>query len=189
MNLKPTHKAVKDYYAALDQYSRLGITKETSVRSACQSLLESCARQEKWTLVPEHSMTSLKNTRISVDGALFDEYELVRGYWEAKDMDDDLPTEIRRKFDKGYPRDNILFQTPERAILWQHEREVLDADLTDTAQLVEAVQTFFAYRPEPYVEWEEAVAEFRDRVPALGKKLAELIHEARSTQSQFPNRI
>ena len=185
MNLKPTHKAVKDYYTALDQYARLGITNEGAVRSACQSLLESCAKQEKWTLVPEYSMTGLKNTRISVDGALFDEYELVRGYWEAKDMDDDLPTEIRRKFDKGYPRDNILFQTPERAILWQHEREVLDADLTDPAQLVEAVQTFFAYRPEPYVEWEKAVADFKDRVPALGKKLAELIHEARGANPKF----
>ena len=103
MNLKPTHKAVKDYYAALDQYSRLGITKETSVRPAYQYLLESCARQEKWSFVTEFSMTGLRNKRISVDGALFDEFELPRGYWEAKDMDDDLPTEIRRKFDNGYP--------------------------------------------------------------------------------------
>ena len=185
MNLKPTYKAVKDYYTALDQYARLGITNESSVRSACQSLLESCARQEKWTFVPEHSMTCIKKTRISVDGALFDEFELPRGYWEAKDMDDDLPAEIRRKFDKGYPRDNILFQTPERAILWQHEREVLDADLTDPAQLVDAVQTFFAYCPEHFVEWEKAVAEFKDRVPALGKKLAELIHEARGANPNF----
>ena len=185
MNLKPTHKAVKDYYTALDQYSRLGITKETSVRPACQYLLESCARQEKWSFVTEFSMTGLRNKRISVDGALFDEYELPRGYWEAKDMNDDLPTEIRRKFDKGYPRDNILFQTPERAILCQNEREVLDADLTEPAQLVEAVHTFFAYRPEHFVEWEKAVAEFKDRVPALGKKLAELIHEARGANPNF----
>ncbi len=185
MNLKPTHKVVKDYYAALDQYARLGITKETSVRAAYQYLLESCARQERWSFVSEYSMTGLRNARIFVDGAVFDEFELPRGYWEAKDMDDDLPTEIRRKFGKGYPRDNILFQTPERAILWQNEREVLDADLTDPAQLVEAVQTFFAYRPEPYVKWEEAVAEFKDRVPALGKRLAEVIHEARGANPKF----
>ena len=185
MNLKPTHKAVKDYYTALDQYARLGITNETSVRSACQYLLESCARQERWSFVTEYSMTGLRNKRISVDGALIDESELARGYWEAKDMNDDLPTEIRRKFDKGYPRDNILFQTPERAILWQNEREVIDADLTEPAQLVEAVHTFFAYRPEHFVEWEKAVAEFKDRVPALGKKLAELIHEARGANPNF----
>ena len=185
MNLKPTHKAVKDYYAALDQYARLGITHEGAVRSAFQSLLESCARQEKWTLVAEHSMLSLIDTRIFVDGALIDEFTLSHGYWEAKDMNDDLQVEIQRKFGKGYPRDNILFQTPERAILWQNEREVLDADLTDPAQLVEVVQIFFAYHPEPYAKWEEAVAEFKDRVPALGKKLAELIHEARGANPNF----
>ena len=185
MNLKPTHKAVKDYYAALDQYDRLEITHEGAVRSAFQSLLESCARQEKWTLVTEHSMPSLKNTRIFIDGALFDEFTFSRGYWEAKDMNDDLPIEIQRKFDKGYPRDNILFQTPARAILWQYENEVLDADLTDQVQLVEAVQTFFSYRPEPFVEWEKAVTKFKDRVPALGKKLSEVIHEARGTNPNF----
>ena len=185
MNLKPAHKAVQDYYATLSQYARLGITHEGAVRSACQSLLEHCARQQKWTFVPEHAMTSLKNTRIAVDGALFDEFELPRGYWEAKDMQDDLPTEIRRKFDKGYPRNNILFQTPERAILWQHDQEALDADLTDPAQLVEAVQTFFAYRPEHVVEWEKAVAEFKDSVPALGKRLAALIREERSANPKF----
>ena len=62
---------------------------------------------------------------------------------------------------------------------------MLDADLTDPVQLVEAVQTFFAYRPEPYFEWEKAVAEFRDRVPALGTKLAELIHEAQGANPNF----
>ena len=185
MNLKPTHKAVQDYYATLNRYARLGIANEGAVRSACQALLESCARQERWTFVPEHSMTSLKNTRIAVDGALFDEFELPRGYWEAKDMRDDLPAEIQRKFDRGYPRNNILFQTPERAILWQHDQEVLDADLTDPTQLVEAVQAFFAYRPEHFVEWEKAVAEFKDRVPALGKRLAALIHEERGANSDF----
>jgi len=185
MNLKPIHKAVKDYYVALDQFARLGITHEGAVRSACQYLLESCARQEKWTLITEYSMTGLRNKRISVDGALFDEFELPRGYWEAKDMDDDLPTEIRRKFDKGYPRDNILFQTPERAILWQNEREVLDADLTDPAQLVEVVRTFFAYRPPEYTEWEEAVAHFKDRVPDIGSELADLIQKERDTNPRF----
>ena len=185
MNLKPTHKAVKNYYTALDQYARLGITHEGAVRSACQSLLESCARQERWSFITEYAMKGSRNKRISVDGALFDEFELPRGYWEAKDMDDDLPTEIQRKFDKGYPRDNILFQTPERAILWQYEQQVLDADLTEPVQLVEAVQTFFAYRPQPYAEWEKAVTEFKDRVPALGKKLSEVIHKARGTNPNF----
>ena len=42
---------------------------------------------------------------------------LTHGYWEAKDIDDDLPAEVSRKLAAGYPRDNILFRTPQRAIL------------------------------------------------------------------------
>ena len=39
-----------------------------------------------------------------------DNFRLTHGYWEAKDEDDDLPSEVVRKFEAGYPRDNILFQ-------------------------------------------------------------------------------
>ncbi len=60
LNLKPTHKPVKAYYESLGQFDRLGVTHETAVRSAFQSLLESCGKQFGWTLVPEHSMTSFR---------------------------------------------------------------------------------------------------------------------------------
>ena len=51
LNLKPTHKPVKTYYAALDQFAKLGVTHETAGRAAFQGLLEHCARQYKWTRV------------------------------------------------------------------------------------------------------------------------------------------
>ena len=136
-------------------------------------------------LVPEHSMTGIQNRRIVVDGALMDNFRLTHGYWEAKDADDDLPTEVVRKFERGYPRDNILFQEPHRAILWQNERQTLDADLTDPTELIGTLETFFSHRPPEYTEWEEAVAQFRERVPALGQGLAERIHGERETNQAF----
>ena len=39
LNLKPTHKSVKTYYAALDQFAKLDVTHETAVRAAFQGLL------------------------------------------------------------------------------------------------------------------------------------------------------
>ena len=185
LNLRPTHKIVKDYYSELDQFNRLGARHEGAVRSAFQSLLQGCARQFDWTLVPEHSMTGIQNRRIVVDGALMDDFRLTHGYWEAKDADDDLPTEVVRKFERGYPRDNILFQEPHRAILWQNERQTLDADLTDPTELIGTLETFFSHRPPEYTEWEEAVAQFRERVPALGEGLAERIHGERETNQAF----
>ena len=192
LNIKSTHKSIEDYYDALDQFDQLGFTHETAVRSAFQSLLQHYGRAFNWTLVPEHSMTPLirgargvKNRRIVIDGALIDSFQLSHGYWEAKDIHDNLPIQVQRKFEAGYPRDNILFQTPKRAILWQNDQHVLDADLTDSTQLIETLETFFAHRPQAYVEWETAVAQFKDKVPALGKGLAELIEKERGTSRQF----
>ena len=201
LNLKPTHKPVKAYYESLQRFDSIGVSHETAVRSAFQTLLEQCGRQVNWILVPEHSMIPLiiqtnnsplirgargvKNRRIVVDGALIDTFQLPHGYWEAKDIHDDLPTEVLRKFETGYPRDNILFQTPHRAILWQNNQQRLDADLTDPTQLIHTLETFFSHRPQEYTEWEEAVAQFKDRVPALGKGLAELIVQERGTNREF----
>ena len=192
LNLKLTHKPVKAYYESLQRFESIGVSHETAVRSAFQTLLEHCGRQFNWILVPEHSMTPLirrargvKNKRIVVDGALIDNFQLPHGYWEAKDIHDDLPSEVLHKFAAGYPRDNILFQTPHRALLWQNNQQTLDADLTDPTQLIHTLETFCSHRPQEYTEWEEAVSQFKDRVPALGNGLAELIEKERGTNREF----
>ncbi len=205
LNLKPTHKPVKAYYESLQRFESIGVSHETAVRSAFQTLLEYCGRQFNWILVPEHAMTpdkgargaknkmspltrgarGVKSKRIVIDGALIDTFQLPHGYWEAKDIHDDLPTEVLGKFETGYPRDNILFQTPHRAILWQNNQQRLDADLTDPKQLIHTLETFFSHRPQEYTEWEEAVAQFRDRVPALGNGLAALIEQERGANREF----
>ena len=185
LTLKPTHKPIKAYDAAIKQFDRLGVTHETAVRSAFQSLLEYCARQFNLTLVPEHSITVHRNKRIIVDGALIDDFQLPHGYWEAKDIHDNLPMQVQRKFTAGYPRDNILFQTPQRAILWQNGQQTLDANLNDPMQLIGVLETFFSHRPQEYTEWEEAVAQFKNKVPALGGSLAALIQDERDVNPHF----
>ncbi len=54
LELKPTHKAVVAYYASLADFARLGVAHESAVRSAFHELLEHCARQFDWKLVPEY---------------------------------------------------------------------------------------------------------------------------------------
>ena len=185
LNIKTTHKPVQAFYIALDQFQKLGVAHETAVRSAFQSLLASCARQFQWTLVPEFSLQLKRDKRILLDGALLDVFHLTHGWWEAKDIHDDLPAEVRRKFSAGYPKDNILFQTPKRAILWQDKRCVLDADLSDPKQLVQTLETFFAYHPPAIAEWEKSVALFKDKVHEIGKGLAKLIQQERKNNSHF----
>ena len=135
--------------------------------------------------MPEHSITVHRNKRIIVDGALIDDFQLPHGYWEAKDIHDNLPMQVQRKFTAGYPRDNILFQTPQRAILWQNGQQTLDANLNDPMQLIGVLETFFSHRPQEYTEWEEAVAQFKNKVPALGGSLAALIQDERDVNPHF----
>lgn len=54
IDLKANHKAVKDYYAGLEEFHRVGVTHETAVRAAFQRFLEHCCRQSKWTFVGEY---------------------------------------------------------------------------------------------------------------------------------------
>ena len=92
---------------------------------------------------------------------------------------------LNGKFAAGYPRDNILFQTPRRAMLYQNGSLVLEADLTDPHQLIDTLQTFFGYRPQEYAAWEEAVAQFKEHVADIGQGLAKRIRRERGTNQAF----
>src|SRR3546814_5550512 len=70
---------VAAYYDNLAKFARLGIKHETAVRSAFQELLESCARQFDWKLVPEYRIKRKGQADASVDGALLDNYGLNHG--------------------------------------------------------------------------------------------------------------
>ena len=186
LNLKPTHKLVKDYYATLGQFGQLEIDHEMAVRSAFQALLRGCGRQFDWTLVPEYAIQKPKARPIKVDGAMVDAFRLARGFWEAKDEHDDLEKEINAKFERGYPKSNIIFQAPERAILFQNGiRQGLNEDLRDGENLVELLKVFFSYKEPHHEEWEAAVAEFKTRVPELAKAVEDKIEQQRRTNKAF----
>ena len=185
LNLKPNHKAIRDYYATLQQYAQQGITHEGAVSSPFEGLLHACAKQVNATLVPQYAMRAPKGNRIVIDGVVLDEYRLPFAYWEAKDIDDDLPRSVQEKRDAGYPLDNILFQTPERALLYQNGQVALDLGITEPAGLIAALQYLFAYVPPALDNWHTAVSDFRAYVPDLANKLKELIAERHETDPAF----
>lgn len=185
LELKPNHKAVKDYYLGLEEFNKLGVTHETAVRSAFQRLLEHCCRSVGWTFVGEYKYIRKGRRALSIDGAGVDTFKIPQVYWEAKDTKDDLPTEVRKKFEKGYPKNNILFQSPHRVILWQDSCQVMDEDISKPEILVYAVKELFAYSPESQRDWEAAVEEFKPHIPAIATKVVELIEDERKDNRTF----
>ncbi|MDT9240654.1 MULTISPECIES: type ISP restriction/modification enzyme [unclassified Limnospira] len=185
LNLKPSHKAVKSYYQTLQNFQKLGAANEGAVKVAFADLLTSCCQQFNWILVQENSLKLTDTKRIQVDGLFVRDDTLKHGIWEAKDTADDLPKEVQKKFAKGYPKDNIIFQSPDRVIIWQGGKQVYDQDITKPEALVESLKLFFEYRPPQIENWEKAAAEFGDKVRGLGEKLVDLIESQRKTNPQF----
>ena len=173
INLKPDHKAVRAYYSELDNLTHtLNAHTEGSVAPLFAALLRHCAGQVGRTLVEQFTIKRPAQI-IRVDGAIVDEFNLAHGYWEAKDSSDDLGLEVKKKIEKGYPKDNILFQAPKRAILYQDGNLALDADLTHPDELIDILQLFFGYEPPAYDQWGRAVEEFKLKVPEIGEGLAQ----------------
>ena len=186
LNIKSTHKPIKTFYAELKQYENLGATNETEIRLAFATLLQHYARQNDLTLICEKPLRTPQNTTIYVDGMLTDDtFGLPRGYWEAKDLHDNLVTAVRQKFDRGYPQDNILFTTQERAILYQDGQEVMDVGIADAEAFIRVLYAFFSYEQADVANWERAAVEFKDKVPALGERAAKLIQNEEVTNARF----
>ena len=185
LNLKPNHKALRNYYATLQQYAQHDIRHEGAVSNPFAFLLDTCTKQINGTLVPQYPMRAPKGNRIVIDGTVLNEIGLPFAYWEAKDMDDDLARAVIDKREAGYPLDNILFQNPQRAILYQNGAEVMDIDITKPENLIRMLQFLFSYAPPELENWQTAVTDFREHVPDLASALKERIEQRHETDTTF----
>ena len=182
MLISPTHKDFDAYYADLAAYAAQGVTHEQATRFAFGKLLDAFARQEKWTVILEQKLEgSLKRP----DATLKDEFLVPRGYWEAKDTQDDLEAEIQNKIQRKYPLKNTIFEDTQRAILYQNGHVVLDANLTRRAELAALLTRFFSHTDEQIEQFHKAVAQFKEDIPTLAGGLKTIIEEARRDNPKF----
>jgi hypothetical protein len=105
----PSHRAIRKYYEQVAALRDQRVLNELSVRSAFEFLLADTAKLKGWTFIAELSGKS-GGALIRPDGTLQDGNHLPRGYWEAKDTQDNLDTEIKKKIARGYPLSNIIFE-------------------------------------------------------------------------------
>jgi len=183
--IKPSHKAILAYYDGLKAYSAQGVSHETAVRSAFQNLLSEVGKLHKWTLIPELPM-KVKGRTIRPDGTMRDDHlYFPMGFWEAKDTDDDLAAEIKKKIAAGYPTRNIIFEDTREGVLYQNGREVYRAKLDQPQGLAELLNLFFHHTEADFEGFEQAIGEFKDRIPQLAGGLLAKIHESHKGNPAF----
>ena len=188
LQLKATHKVVRAYFTELNNLAQLDFFHEGAVAPAFANILRAGAQPFGWTLTEQYQRKPGRGRTIRIDGALLDNFKLAHGYWEAKDSEDDLDAEIRKKLAAGYPRDNILFQAPDRMVVIQQGQRVWDSPIEGEGgpdALIEGLRAFFNYQPPAYERWQQAVEEFKTVVPDLAEALLGLIEEERQPNFAF----
>jgi hypothetical protein len=92
-HLKPTHKAIQQYHAALKSYSGQHVDHESALETAFSGLLAGAAAARGWTLIPKLKVKRGGKTVIP-DGTVRDDF-LTRAFSEAKDNHDVNDDEAR----------------------------------------------------------------------------------------------
>jgi predicted helicase len=177
---------INQYLAELDRLKRVsGTHRESVVREAFKDLLKGWGRQHDLVFIPEYKLDSAtKDTRF-VDGALLHELRVPFGYWEAKDSDDDLDAEIAKKFKRGYPQDNIIFEDSTQAVLIQHRNEVMRCDVADVKALEKLLKLFFSFERAEIADFRKAVAQFKTDLPAVLGALRNMIERQQHDNPAF----
>jgi len=177
--------AIQQYYSDVDKLIHFGgSSNETSVRNAFSKLLDLYAHSRDLKLVPEISIKTKEGKTIRPDGILKDTLRLNHGYWESKDGKDDINEEIRKKRNKGYPFDNILFEDSITAILFQNNKEVLRVPMSDGPELDKLLNKFVGFEREEVKEFNKAITLFKQDIPKVTKAIHEII-EAQKNNLEF----
>ena len=180
----PSYPHIEGYRARLEELIEFGGSdSELNIRDAFQGCLSAYCRdhRERLALVPE--LRAANN--VVPDGTVKDSLRMARGYWEAKDSHDDLDAEIERKFNSGYPRDNIIFEDSQTAVLIQNREEAMRVDMSRPGELHRLIRRFLDYELPEIEEFRQAQEQFKTDLPSVIGSLREAVEQAESENAEY----
>jgi hypothetical protein len=177
---------IQHYLNELQTLRRVsGTTRESVVSEAFKTLLKDWGKSRDLIFIPQYEYQTLQKKPVYPDGALVYELRVPLGYWEAKDEEDDLDKEIEKKFRKGYPQENIIFEDSHEAILIQNRQEVIRCGVQDPVKLQKLLELFFGYERAEIADFRKAVKQFKTDLPEVLKALRDMIEAAERDSDSF----
>jgi predicted helicase len=181
-----SHHSIHLYHAEVEKLKDYGGTKkETAIRNAFYNLLNDYARQQGLMMVAEVSIKVPGGKTVTPDGTLKDSLRQDWGYWESKDEADNLDEEIEKKFAKGYPKDNILFEDSCTAVLIQNGEEVLRCHMIDDNALHLLLTEFFSFERPEVTNFRKAIELFKQDIPKVTETIRTIITDAEVSNVAF----
>ncbi len=182
----PAYPHIERYHAELAQLITAGgSASELNIRPAFQNCLAAycAAHRERLTLVPELRAPG----GVIPDGTVKDTLRMARGHWEAKDTGDDLDAEIARKFNRGYPRDNIIFEDSQTAVLVQNGQTAMRVAMSRPRDLHRLIRRFLDYELPEIAEFHQARQQFKSDLPAVLDNLRAAVADAEAGNPGYRN--
>ena len=177
---------VRNYQRELSRVKDLGARNEMALKRPFSNLLYALCQSKNLTLVEEISIKNAEGKTIRPDGIVKGVNRLDWGYWESKDEADDIEDEIKKKFAKGYPNDNIIFEDTQQAILYQNGKRVASASMQDEGKdLYALLQQFVNFERPEYTAFRQALEDFKTDIPPIIKELRTLMDEEAKTNKEF----
>ena len=179
----PSYPHIERYHAYLGELIEAGGSdNELNIRPAFQNCLAAYCNdhRERLTLVPE-----LPGPGGVPDGTVKDSLRMARGYWEAKDTDDNLDNEIQAKFNRGYPQDNIIFEDSRTAVLVQNREQAMRVDMSRPADLHRLITHFLNYELPEIEEFRQAQQQFKADLPSVLENLRQAVAEAEAGNADY----
>ena len=180
----PSYPHIEQYRTKLQELIEFGGSdNEENIRPAFQNCLDAYCHdhRERLVLIPE-----LKNSPSNKpDGTVKDSLRMARGYWEAKDSHDDLDAEIKVKFNRGYPRDNIIFEDSQTAVLVQNGNEAMRVDMSRDGELHRLIRIFLDYELPEIQEFRHAQSQFKTDLPTVLENLRATVAEAEADNPEY----
>ena len=170
-------KKIEDYYKYLEQL-KFQTENEQGLSPAFLQLLRSYGEERDFDIVPE---VSLENG-LRPDATIKNHLRLSIGYWEAKDLQDNLALEIDKKIRLGYPTDNIIFENTEDIVLIQNGKTIFNIKLSDKKNLDKLLNTFFDFEPPEIANFSKALEKFSEDVPKILQPIREKIKNENSKE-------
>lgn len=162
-----------------------GTKKETAIRNAFYNLLNDYAKQKGLMIIPEITIKAPSGKNVTPDGTLKDILRQDWGYWESKDESDDLDEEIRKKFEKGYPKDNILFEDSKTAVLIQNGIEVARVPVNEPDALHKLITAFISFERPEVKNFRKAIELFKQDIPKVTETIRSIIIEAERSNPKY----
>ena len=180
----PTYPHIDQYREELQRLLDFGGSdNESSIRRAFAVCLDSYCREhkERLALVDELAYKG----GVYPDGTVKDSLRMARGYWEAKDTRDDLDAEIQNKFNLGYPRDNIIFEDSQEAVLIQDGDVAMRVDMSRPGELHRLIRRFLDYELPAIEGFRQAQEQLKADLPSVLESLRATIAEAERYNAEY----